>query len=108
MGSKSDDEPPSQSRILWDPDADEAMERLESTPALTQLLAVTRSVLSVIEEDPGRAEVRRHRFSNGLWAIALFGSGEEWLLLWEPNLSDADEVVIRYLGPAPGGGPPPG
>lgn len=93
-----------QSRILWDPDADETMDHLESDPARAELLATTRRALGILEEDPGQADARRQRFSNGLWAVPLFGAGEEWLLLWEPNPSNADEVVVRYLGPVPGGG----
>ena len=92
-----------QSRILWNAETDEAMDRLESDSTRTELLTATRRALRTLEEDPGQSEVRRHRFSNGLWAVLLFGAGEEWILLREPNPSDADEVVVRYLGPVPGG-----
>lgn len=79
------------------------MDRLESDPARAELLGATRRALGTLEENPGQAEVRRHRFSNGLWAVLLFGDDEEWVLLWDPNPSDPEEVVIRYLGPVPGG-----
>lgn len=93
-----------ESRIVWGPAADDAMTRQESDPHRQQLLAATRRALARLEEDPGQAGVRRQRFSNGLWAVPVSGNGEDWAILWEPNPDDAEEVLITYLGPAPGRG----
>ena len=92
----------SESRILWGELANEAMTALEESTR-PQLLAEVRRMLGLLEDDPTQAEARRRRFQNGLWAIPVRGDGEDWVILWEPNAENPDEVVVRYLGPPPGG-----
>lgn len=91
-----------ESRILWSELADDAMTALEVSNQ-PQLLAAVRRILSVLEDDPGQAMVRRRRFQNGLWAISVRGANEGWVILWEPSQENPDEVVVRYLGAPPGG-----
>ena len=47
------------------------------------------------------AVLRRNRFTDGLWAISVSASGEDWTVLWEPHPDDFDGVVVQYAGPAP-------
>jgi hypothetical protein len=99
-------DPPSgqaESRILWDESADQAMSQLEGDSETPQLLGEVRRILAMLEADPGQADVRRKRFQNGLWAVPVRGDDRDWLILWEPLEEQSDEVVIRYLGPTPGG-----
>ena len=74
-----------ESRILWGAHADVAMTRLETDLMHPALLGAVRNVLALLEDDPGRVELRRHRFQNGLWAVAVSGDGQDWVLLWEPS-----------------------
>jgi hypothetical protein len=83
---------------LWyQPEADEALRRLESDPTRPQLLAAANRVLDQLETDPGAEWVRRHRFVDpALWGVVISGE-EEWALLWS---SIQGEVTVEYLGPA--------
>ncbi len=83
---------------LWyQPEADEALRRLEADVARPQLLAAVNRVLDQLEADPGVEWVRRHRFVDPpLWAVVIPGE-EEWALLW--SLREG-EVTVEYLGPA--------
>ena len=83
--------------------ADQEMTVLESDPARGELLGEVHKVLALLEADPGRSEVRRRRFQNGLWAGPVYGDGFEWVILWEPSDENREEIVIRYLGAPPGG-----
>jgi len=82
---------------LWyQPEADQALRRLESDPARPQLLAAVNRVLDQLENDPGAGWVRRHRFVDPpLWGVVIFGE-EEWAVLWS---SIHGEVTVEYLGP---------
>jgi hypothetical protein len=83
---------------LWyQPEADEALRRLEVDEARHLLLAAVNCVLDQLEADPGVEWVRRHRFLDPpLWGVAI-SEEEEWALLWS---SAEGEVTVEYLGPA--------
>ncbi|MBV6509960.1 MAG: hypothetical protein JJLCMIEE_03078 [Acidimicrobiales bacterium] len=78
-------------------------------PNRSQLYNAVNDVLDQLIANPGQASVRRIRFQEvGLWCIPIYGSGEEWVLLWEPFREEEVEkeerekeaVLIQYLGPA--------
>ena len=79
------------------------MSELEPDRTLSILLADVRRVLALLDDNTTIAELRRRRFQNGLWAVMVFGNGQEWVILWEGSDENPDEVVIRYLGPPPRG-----
>ena len=87
--------------LYFDFDADAALTRLERDPQRRALAAAMDRVLLRLETHPGDASLRRNRFTNGLWAISVSGSGEDWFVLWEPHPDEADGVVVQYVGPAP-------
>ena len=86
---------------LWfSPSADRALDELERAATRSKLRDRVDAVLDALELDPGRAELRRHRFLIGLWGVIVAGDGEEWIVLWEPHPSIDDAVTIHYIGPA--------
>ena len=87
--------------LYFDFDADAALTRLERDPQRRALAAAMDRVLLRLETHPGDASLRRNRFTNGLWAISVSASGEDWFVLWEPHPDEADSVVVQYVGPAP-------
>lgn len=86
--------------LLFDPDADRALTALERDTRRAQLAAAVEAVLAALDEDPGQAWLRRHRFDIGLWCVVVAGDGEEWAILWEPAGEGADDVIVHYVGPA--------
>lgn len=48
-----------------------------------------------IEADPPDVRAKRHRFSNGMWAVQVRAAGEEWTLVWEEE--EPGEPVVRLL-----------
>lgn len=89
---------------FFDEDADRAPTELESDAARVELADRVHSLLDALTSDPGRAELRRHRFQIGVWGVVVRGSGEAWIVLWEPHPDgdgDGDVVVVvQYVGPA--------
>ena len=83
---------------LWyQPEANEALRRLENDSGRPQLLANVNRVLDQLETDPGAEWVRRHLFVDPpLWGMVISGE-EDWALLW--SLAE-EEVTVEYLGPA--------
>jgi hypothetical protein len=85
--------------LVFDPDADAALSRLEAAGSL--LLQRVNQVLDWLEADPAEPRVRRVRFHRpALWCVTVAAGDEEWAVLWEPHATEADVVVVRYLGPA--------
>lgn len=86
---------------LWlDPDVDALLTELGSDPTRAALLARLDDVLDSLADDPGRAELRRHRFQIGVWGVVVRADDEEWVVLWEPHPSIDDAVIVQYVGPA--------
>jgi hypothetical protein len=86
--------------LIYSPEADEVLDRLEADPGRRQLLGRINTALDRLEADPGDARCRRRRFNTlGVWGIAVVSDDEEWLILWEP-LADGD-VLIHHITPAP-------
>jgi hypothetical protein len=58
--------------------------------------------LDRLEDDPGQAALRsqafRDRSGRPLWAIAIRTYTEDVLLLWQQHPTEADGVLIAYLG----------
>lgn len=86
--------------VYFDEDADRTLTTLENDPARAELAGRVQAVLDGLEEDPTRAELRRHRFQIGLWGVTVNGSGEAWIVLWEPHPDKDEAVVVHYVGPA--------
>lgn len=85
--------------LYFDADAARRLESLETANDRQRLLARVNAILDSLEVDPGRSDLRRRRFQNGLWCVTAAGDGENWVLLWEPHPNRQD-VVVQYLGPA--------
>lgn len=86
--------------LLFSPEADEVLTRLEADERQSRCAARINSALDLLEADPGAARSRRRRFNTiGLWGIAVVCDEEEWLILWEPQ--DDDVVIVHHIVPAP-------
>lgn len=86
---------------LWfSPTADRALIELDRDRSRRRLSERVEDVLDALERDPGRAELRRHRFVTGLWGVIVAADGEEWIVLWAPHLTMEDAIMIHYVGPA--------
>ncbi|HVM53808.1 MAG TPA: type II toxin-antitoxin system RelE/ParE family toxin [Acidimicrobiales bacterium] len=86
--------------LVFSPEADDELTRLESDPRRHRLAARLNTALDALEANPGDAHNRRRRFDTiGLWGIAVVAGDEEWLILWEPG--DGDDVVVHHIIPAP-------
>lgn len=88
--------------LLFDPEPDDAIQRLyaqaETDRQARHLADRLDHWLDRLEEDHTAAAVRRHRLrSPGLWAIVVAAEGADWVILWD---LDADDVRVRYVGPA--------
>ena len=71
-------------RIVFGPDiALPQYERLQSDDRLRSILVRVDRILDALEEDPGQAWLRSHRFQNPpLWYVPFPVAGEEWAILW--------------------------
>ncbi|MDP1806075.1 MAG: hypothetical protein Q8K72_12970 [Acidimicrobiales bacterium] len=87
---------------LWlDPDAGETLRAIEADAVRSVLAHRLNDVLDRLESNPGDASLRRHRFYRpALWCVLVEAQGEDWAVLWEPHPTQADDVIVRYLGPA--------
>jgi len=86
--------------LVFSPEADELLTRLENKPLQKRLAARLNSALDRLEADPGDAHNRRRRFNTlGLWGIPVVADDVEWLILWEPL--EADTVVVHHIVIAP-------
>jgi hypothetical protein len=86
--------------LYFDEEADRALTALESDAARVELADRVHAVLGALASDPGQAELRRHRFQVGVWGVVVRGSGEDWIVLWEPHPDSDGDVVVQYVGPA--------
>jgi hypothetical protein len=61
-----------------------------------QLADAIEEALDWIEADPPDTRAIRRRFSNGIWAISVHSTGQEWTVLWEET--SPDQPVVRFIG----------
>jgi hypothetical protein len=59
------------------------------------------AVFDELEKDPGKAWLRRHRWSDPpLWGVTVHGRREDVLVLWAVESVDGEQVVVvHYVGP---------
>ena len=86
--------------LYFDPEADRTLTATEADDSRVDLATRLNEVLLLLEKDPHDPRVRRRRFQIGLWGIPVSGSGEDWIILWEPHPVDEDAVIVHYIGPA--------
>lgn len=86
--------------LYFDEEADRALTALEADAARAELADRVGAVLDALASDPGQASLRRHRFQVGVWGVVVRGSGEDWIVLWEPHPELDDDVIVQYVGPA--------
>jgi hypothetical protein len=86
--------------LYFDEEADRTLTALDADPTRAQLAERVNEVLDALERDPGSATLRRHRFQIGVWGVVVSGSGDDWIVLWEPHPTLDDAVIIQYIGPA--------
>jgi len=92
-------------RLLYSPEADEFLDRLEADDPRRTLLARINQALDRLEEHPGGAWCRPRRFRNlGVRGIAVVSDGTEWLVLWSAGTggtTEDDAVIVEAIVPAP-------
>lgn len=84
----------------FDTAADRALRALEGDRERRALAGRIDEILDQLERNPGRAELRRHRFVTGLWGVIATAGDENWIVLWEPHPTIDDAIVVQYAGPA--------
>ena len=56
-------------------------------------------ILDALDDDPGQAWLRSHRFQDPpLWCVTFDAAGETWAILW--SMDGKDRVLVDYIGPA--------
>ena len=76
-------------------------ERLREDPRRRKVLDRIDEILDALEEDPGQAWLRAHRFQDPpLWCVTFDASGEAWAILWSMDDNDDDRVLVDYIGSA--------
>lgn len=85
--------------LLFFPIADGQLAALEVDSARRQLYDRVNDVLDRLEADPGDASVRRLRYqSPPIWGVPVYGSGEEWIILWSESETGP---MVHYIGETP-------
>lgn len=85
--------------LLFFSTADGQFAALEADSARRQLYDRVNDALNLLEADPGDASVRRLRYQTPpIWGIPVYGSGEEWIILWSDSESGA---LVHYIGETP-------
>ena len=85
--------------LLFFPIADGQLAALEADSARRQLYERVNDVLDLLEADPGDASVRRLRYqSPPIWGIPVYGSSEEWIILWSESET---RPLVHYIGETP-------
>ena len=76
-------------------------EQLRSDHRRRHILIRADRILDALEEDPGQAWLRAHRFQDPpLWYIPFDAAGETWAILWSFDGDDRERVLITYIGRA--------
>lgn len=87
-------------RLLFSPEADSQLTRLEADPRSSDCIGRIHSALDILEADAGDVRNRRRRLQTvELWGIAVFCRENEWLILWEPGI--AEDVFVHHIVPVP-------
>jgi hypothetical protein len=86
--------------LYFDSQADATLTALETNDSLRDLADRLDEVLDLLARDPDGARARRRRFQIGLWGVPVSGSGEDWIVLWEPHPHKDDALIVHYIGPA--------
>ena len=85
--------------LLFFPIADKQLAALQADLGRRQLYDRINDLLDVLEADPSDASVRRLRYQvPPIWGIPVYGSGEEWIILWSESESG---TLVHYIGEAP-------
>lgn len=87
--------------VQYDEEALRRLEALEADPTRSRLAMAVNDILDLLELDPGDGRLRRERFqAPPLWFVRISAADETWALLWEPHPTEANTVVVQYLGDA--------
>lgn len=74
-------------------------ENLRAHPRTRRVLRRVDEILDGLEEDPGQAWLRAHRFRDPpLWCVTFDAAGEAWAILW--SMHGEDRVLVDYIGSA--------
>lgn len=85
--------------LLFAEAAAAALDRLAEDPSRRELYERVNDGLDWLEDEPGDQRVRRHRFMDPpLWAFTVFGSGEEWAILWQDDPAGPNRIIVEFLG----------
>lgn len=76
--------------------ADAQLTTLKADPSLQQLYDRVNDALDAVEDNPSDPLVRRLRYqSPPIWGIPVYGSVEDWLILWSESESGS---LVHYIG----------
>ncbi len=82
--------------LLFNPEADQQLVRLQADLRLGQLYDRVNDVLDALEDDSSDPAVRRRRYQlPPVWGVPVNGSGEDWLVLWSET---EDGLLVHYIG----------
>ena len=85
--------------LLFFLEADRQLTALQADLGRRQLYDRVNDSLDALESDPTDASVRRLRYqSPPIWGIPVYGSGEEWIILWSESDSG---TLVHYIGETP-------
>lgn len=87
---------------VWlDPPVEEQIGGVRARPTLAKLMAAIDRALDLLE-DPGAAEVRAHRFTDGQWMYRFpVPGGDRWMVIWweRDDPGHEGEPYVTYIGP---------
>jgi hypothetical protein len=81
--------------LLWTPEADQAMDRLEAEPTMDRVVVAIHRTLGRLEVDPGDNHLATRTFTTAAYGhvrttpVRL----DDWHIFWTPG-EDDDEIVI--------------
>lgn len=82
--------------LKFSPEADEALGVLRVDARRSQLYERINDALDAIEDDPHDHRVRRRAYRQPpVWGTPVYGSGEDWLILWSESESGS---LVHYIG----------
>lgn len=84
--------------LRFEPTAAASLEALFQDPTKDELADRIDERLDQLESNPDQLTSEEFRSRFGLiYAVRIFGSGEDWLILWKRHAEH--EVRVYYLGP---------
>lgn len=84
-------------RLELDPGPEAELDRLEKARRW-DLLGSLEDALDALAADPGSKKNRKRAFPGGMFGIAVWNPGDDWLIIWE---YDGDVIAVRYIGADP-------